>query len=108
MNKKGSWPYNLGLALMAINLLDGFFTIFFVGTGLAREMNPIMRILIEVSPWLFLSFKIFFTPFFFYVGKYAHKIIVLLLFSMYFCNLLFQLLFLFIFLFSPDSLQHSV
>lgn len=43
--------------LMLLNLVDGLFTHVFLQAGVARELNPLMRLAYEGSPGLFFGCK---------------------------------------------------
>jgi uncharacterized protein DUF5658 len=43
--------------LVLLNLVDGIFTHVFLQTGVARELNPLMRLAYEGSPSLFFGCK---------------------------------------------------
>ncbi len=45
-------------ALMALNLLDAVCTLAYLQSGVARELNPLMRMAFAVSPALFLATKL--------------------------------------------------
>jgi len=47
------------MALLVLNLLDAFFTLGWVETGLATEANPVMAEAIEHGPAVFFLSKIF-------------------------------------------------
>lgn len=47
----------LGVVIV-LNVLDGLLTLFWVYTDRATEMNPLMSVLIEAHPVLFMSLKI--------------------------------------------------
>jgi hypothetical protein len=44
--------------LVLLNLLDGLFTHVFLSAGVARELNPLMRLAYDGGPGLFLSCKV--------------------------------------------------
>ena len=44
--------------IIVLNLLDACATIIWVESGLAYEANPLMRYLLDISPALFLFFKL--------------------------------------------------
>jgi hypothetical protein len=49
----------LGAAvLVLLNLLDGVFTHVFLSAGVARELNPLMRLAYDGSPGLFFASKV--------------------------------------------------
>jgi len=49
----------LGAAmLVGLNLLDGLFTHLFLSAGIARELNPLMRLAYDGGPGLFFSCKV--------------------------------------------------
>lgn len=45
-------------ALLILNLLDGIFTLVFLQLGVARELNPVMRMAYEASPLTFMLLKV--------------------------------------------------
>jgi len=45
-------------ALLVLNVLDGAFTIAFLGLGVAEEANPLMRLAYEQSPLGFMLLKL--------------------------------------------------
>lgn len=47
----------LFIAANLLNAFDAFSTLHFVGNGTGTEMNPLMRIAIEIAPWFFLYVK---------------------------------------------------
>lgn len=52
----------INLYTATLNLLDGLFTYILVTKGIAYEANPLMAALFDISPELFLAFKITITP----------------------------------------------
>jgi Domain of unknown function (DUF5658) len=49
----------LGAAMLVLlNLLDGVFTHVFLSAGVARELNPLMRLAYDGGPGLFFSCKV--------------------------------------------------
>lgn len=55
----GGFPLvGVAMALMALNLTDGLFTLTFLQLGMAEELNPLMRLAYERSPLLFMGSKL--------------------------------------------------
>jgi len=44
--------------LVLLNLVDGVFTHVFLSAGVARELNPLMRLAYDTGPGLFFSCKV--------------------------------------------------
>jgi hypothetical protein len=61
--------YILASLVSLFNLIDGIATFCLVTRGLGKELNPLMALLIDISPHLFLWVKIGITPLFFLLAK---------------------------------------
>ena len=61
----------LGYVGAILNSLDAFFTTFFVMKGLAIELNPFMSVLLNISPILFIAFKLCISPIYVVIGNNA-------------------------------------
>lgn len=46
-------------AVLALNLLDGMFTVAYLQLGVAEEANPLMRLCYQSSPLAFMAVKLF-------------------------------------------------
>jgi hypothetical protein len=57
------------MALAIFNLIDGIATFWGFRTGGFYEVNPLMRSLLEYSPWVFLAFKASFSLVFIWIWK---------------------------------------
>lgn len=56
--RKKTFTFGLLGLLVVMNLLDGIFTLVWVLSGQATEANPLMALLIDAHPLLFIIFKI--------------------------------------------------
>ena len=58
VDRHGAGVFALIMAVVALNLLDAFFTLFFLSFG-GQEMNPFVQSILDLSshPWPFLLFK---------------------------------------------------
>lgn len=45
--------------IAAMNMIDAFLTFYWIQTNQATEANPVMKVLLDFSPILFLTTKIF-------------------------------------------------
>jgi hypothetical protein len=52
------WLLRFASAIVILNLVDAVFTIFYTGSGLARESNPLMENVLAASPVLFVITKL--------------------------------------------------
>jgi hypothetical protein len=52
------WLHGVVKVILVLNLLDALFTLLWVGAGLAREANPLLRELVVESPLVFALAKL--------------------------------------------------
>ncbi len=101
-----SWrSFGLILAVLAMSILDGFFTLYLVDAG-AHEVNPIMRYALSHSPIFFLVAKYCLTgaalvlllihkEFYLFRGKLRAKYFFLIFLNLYFLLVIYELFLIF-------------
>ena len=52
------WLLGIVKMLLALNLLDAVFTLFWINAGLAREANPLLAVIVRDRPILFTVVKL--------------------------------------------------
>lgn len=52
------WHGRIVTAILVMNVIDGFGTLYWVCSGMAIEANPLMAILIDVHPSVFIIIKL--------------------------------------------------
>ena len=101
-----SWrSFGLILAVLAMSILDGFFTLYLVDVG-AQEVNPIMRYALSHSPIFFLVAKYCLTgaalvlllihkEFYLFRGRLRAKFFFLIFLNLYFLLVIYELILIF-------------
>ena len=56
VDQHGSLLFAVLLLVAVFNIIDAYFTLFFLGEG-AQEVNPVALFLLELGPWVFVLAK---------------------------------------------------